>query len=137
MGSKQPTDPWPVCECPACDENEALKRTTRSGYDGFKGDQEFSEEQFLLCPPRVLGFFMLKKTWAQLLVKNVEDLGDNNGDAFEKLVLAEEQKKLIKSLVSRHGEDSTRNEGGFQQVEDIIQGKGKGVVILLHGKPES
>ena len=134
MGSEQPTEPWPVCNCGACDDNEALKKTTRSGYDGFKGDQKFSEEQFLLCPPRVLGFFMLKKTWAQLLVKSVQDLEKNNSDAFKKLVLAEEQKTLIKSLVSRHGEDPTHNEGGFQQVEDIIQGKGRGVVILLHGK---
>ncbi|KAL8647692.1 MAG: hypothetical protein Q9210_005401 [Variospora velana] len=134
MGSKQPIEPWPVCECPACDENEALKKTTRIGYDGFKGTQEFSEEQFLLCPPRVLGFFMLNKTWAQLLVKSVQDLGDNKSDAFDKLVLAEEQKKLIKSLVSRHGEDSAHNEGGFQQVEDIIQGKGRGA-LLVWGKP--
>ncbi|KAL8650961.1 MAG: hypothetical protein Q9226_004928 [Calogaya cf. arnoldii] len=135
MGSAQLTEPFPVCDCPACDKNEALKKTTRSGYDGFKGDQEFSDEQFLLCPPRVLGFFMLKKTWAQLLVESVQDLEVNKSDAFEKLVLAEEQKTLIKSLVSRHGEDSTQNESGFQQVEDIIQGKGRGVVILLHGPP--
>ena len=137
MGSEQATEPWPVCDCAACDNNEALKQTTRSGYDGFKRDQEFSEEQFLLCPPRVLGFFMLKKTWAQLLVKSVQDLEVNKSDAFKKLVLAEEQKTLIKSLVSRHGEDSTQNEGNFQQVEDIIQGKGRGVVILLHGKQRS
>ncbi|KAL9012908.1 MAG: hypothetical protein Q9180_009059, partial [Flavoplaca navasiana] len=63
------------------------------------------------------------------------DLEVNKSDAFKKLVLPEEQKTLIKSLVSRHGEDSTHNEGSFPQVEDIIQGKGRGVVILLHGPP--
>ncbi|KAI4145455.1 MAG: hypothetical protein LQ341_002392 [Variospora aurantia] len=31
MGSKQPIEPWTVCECPACDANEALKKTTRIG----------------------------------------------------------------------------------------------------------
>lgn len=133
MGSKQPTELW-FCDCAACDGNEVLQKTTRRGYDKFDTRNDFCEEQFLICPPRVLGFFMVKKTWAQLLVESVQDLEKNEGDAFEKLVLAQRQKTLIKSLVSRHGEDSTQNEGGAQQVEDIIEGKGRGVVILLHGK---
>lgn len=75
---------------------------------------------------------MVRKTWAQLLVDDVSYLEKNKGDAFKQLVLDPEQKNLIKSLVSRHGE-SEDGEDNSQQVEDIVEGKGKGVVILLHG----
>ena len=133
MGAKRPVQPYPLCNCEVCDGNEDLKRTTRSHYDKTDTTRKFVEEQYLICPPRVLGFFMVKKTWAQLLVDDVHYLEKNKGDAFKKLVLESQQKTLIKSLVSKHGQESDQREGGSQQVEDIIEGKGKGVVILLHG----
>ncbi len=133
MGIKRPVQPYISCTCATCIENEALTGTTRYHYDRVDENKEFTEEQYLICPPRVLGFFMVRKTWAQLLVEDVAYLGKNDGDAFNKLVLERQQKTLIRSLVSRHGEESESSEGGSQQVEDIIEGKGKGVVILLHG----
>jgi len=133
MGLKRPAQPYTLCTCATCIENEALMGTTRHHYDRVDKNKAFTEEQYLICPPRVLGFFMVRKTWAQLLVEDVADLGKNDGDAFNKLVLERQQKTLIRSLVSRHGEESESSEGGSQQVEDIIEGKGKGVVILLHG----
>ncbi|KAL9126196.1 MAG: hypothetical protein Q9217_004725 [Psora testacea] len=135
MGFKQPAEPYMFCSCAICFENDALKKTTRYCYDGIDKNEEFTEEQYLICPPRVLGFFMVRKTWAQLLVDDVGYLKKNIGDAFKKLVLEEKQKSLIRSLVSEHGEESEDGEGGSQHVEDIIEGKGKGVVILLHGPP--
>ena len=135
MGFELPADPYPVCNCTSCSEDKALMRTLRSHYDGVGKDQEFTDEQYLLCPPRVLGFFMVKKTWAQLLVENVRDLKkENTSDAFSKLVMDHGQKNLIRSLVSRHGEDTEHSDGGSTHIEDIIEGKGKGIVILLHGK---
>lgn len=47
--------------------------------------------------------------------------------AFERLVLEEKSKELIKALVTVHV--STNKMG------DIISGKGTGLIILLHGSP--
>ena len=124
-------DPWPPCTCAVCCENKSLMATSRMQFDDVGKNQEFTDEQYLICP-RVLGFFMVRKTWAQLLVEDVHYVEKNKSDAFNKLVL-DQQKTLIRSLVSRHGELSEDRDGGSQQVEDIIEGKGKGVVILLHG----
>lgn len=133
MGFMYPVDAWPLCTCAAFTDNAESVKTYRNGYDMADANSVFSDEQYLICPPRVLGFFMVKKTWAQLLVNNVYDMQLKKGDAFNKLVLDPQQKTMIKSLVSRHGEDSEDGESGPQQVEDLVEGKGKGVVILLHG----
>jgi SpoVK/Ycf46/Vps4 family AAA+-type ATPase len=53
-----------------------------------------------------------------------------NDAAIDALVLGEHQKNLIYSLVKRHAVD----ENGF---DDIIKGKGRGIVGLLSGSPGS
>ncbi len=60
---------------------------------------------------------------------NVEQIGPVkwNQLAFERLVLEEKSKELIKALVTVHV--STNKMG------DIISGKGTGLIILLHGSP--
>jgi len=52
---------------------------------------------------------------------------DFNEKAFESLVLPEEQKTTILSLVRAHTHDF--------DFDDIIKGKGKGLIFLLHGEP--
>ena len=49
-------------------------------------------------------------------------------EPFENLVLAKDQKELVKSLVEAHGMDNS----GF---DDFVKGKGKGLVINLFGNP--
>lgn len=50
-----------------------------------------------------------------------------NKTAFERLVLDSQKKELIKALVHVHMSHS--------ESADIIDGKGNGLVILLHGGP--
>jgi len=47
--------------------------------------------------------------------------------AFERLVLEEKSKELIKALVTVHVSTN--------KMSDIISGKGAGLIILLHGSP--
>ena len=61
-------------------------------------------------------------------------------DVFEALKIPREYKEMVRGLVSSHFEKkridgllAERFEGSIDQ--DIIQGKGKGLVILLHGVP--
>jgi Cdc6-like AAA superfamily ATPase len=50
-----------------------------------------------------------------------------NKIAFERLVLEQKSKELIKALVTVHV--------SAKKMGDIISGKGNGLIILLHGSP--
>lgn len=77
---------------------------------------------------------------SKLVSLNIECVGevqqhdspDGKDPGFEDLVIPEEYKRIVKSLVKSHtlGLPNTNS----QQV-DLIRGKGKGLVILLHGVP--
>lgn len=51
-----------------------------------------------------------------------------NTKAFEALLLPPEQKSMIHSLVKIHANDDA-------SFDDVIKGKGKGMILLLHGVP--
>jgi SpoVK/Ycf46/Vps4 family AAA+-type ATPase len=57
----------------------------------------------------------------------VEDITWSN-DAFDSLVLPEDQKELILSFTESQVENNT-------QFDDVIEGKGKGIIMLLSGPP--
>ncbi|KAH6895897.1 P-loop containing nucleoside triphosphate hydrolase protein [Thelonectria olida] len=92
-----------------------------------KDHLSLSEEELLLCCHEVQGFSLVWRRWATLHVDNISEV-QFNADAFDQLVFSEEKKNLIRSLVNQQHEDGA----GF---DDIIQGKGKGLVFLLHGPP--
>lgn len=52
-----------------------------------------------------------------------------NDTAYEHLVYPEEQKDLVLSFVESHKKD------GRQEVDDVIIGKGQGLIMLLSGPP--
>lgn len=51
-----------------------------------------------------------------------------NKIAFKQLVASEETKELIQAVVTAHGQRTS-------VAPDIIEGKGQGLLILLHGAP--
>lgn len=50
-----------------------------------------------------------------------------NKKAFNRLVLDDQMKDLIRALVS--------TQASTKRTNDIIQGKGNGLILLLHGSP--
>ncbi|RSL62198.1 hypothetical protein CEP54_005805 [Fusarium duplospermum] len=85
-------------------------------------------EDFLYClPPTIHGFDFTTKTWKTLRVDRITDVTWNK-KAFSQLVAPPETKELIQAVVSAHGE---RKNIGL----DIIEGKGQGLLVLLHGGP--
>lgn len=86
---------------------------------------------YLLCPPRVLGYATQHKSWGQFKVENTTDVPDNLPKTFEKkLELDKKEKDMIRALVENH----ERTKSGKAQVTDVIEGKGRNLAILLHGK---
>lgn len=50
-----------------------------------------------------------------------------SANAFDRLVLAPSKKDLILAIVEQ--------EGNLDEFDDIVKGKGKGLIFLLHGPP--
>ncbi|KAI1802975.1 hypothetical protein F4811DRAFT_527151 [Daldinia bambusicola] len=96
------------------------------GQEAMKRDDPPSTEFLYLLPMAIKGFNLRKKKWVDLKVDNIGDVVWNE-IAFERLVLEEKTKRLIRALVSEQIE-TTRS-------TDIISGKGNGLIMLLHGGP--
>ncbi|OJJ41872.1 hypothetical protein ASPWEDRAFT_48338 [Aspergillus wentii DTO 134E9] len=91
-------------------------------------DREFSEEELLIASPVVLGFAFSEKLWLEFSISGVSEI-DWNEKAFDSLVLPDNQKSIVKALVESHTFRAAQN------IDDVIQGKGKGLVAVLHGPP--
>ncbi|KAL1955242.1 hypothetical protein VTO42DRAFT_8901 [Malbranchea cinnamomea] len=89
---------------------------------------EFTEEELLIASPVVLGFAFSEKLWLEFTVSGISDIEWNSG-AFNSLVLPGNQKSIVKALVESHTFRAAEN------IDDVIQGKGRGLVVVLHGPP--
>ncbi|KAF4625275.1 hypothetical protein G7Y89_g12896 [Cudoniella acicularis] len=76
----------------------------------------------LICKSTVAGYSLKLKKW-----HFVSEIVWND-DAFSKLVLPEDTKDILMSFV----ESQVENKNSF---DDVIAGKGKGIIILLSGPP--
>lgn len=58
-------------------------------------------------------------------------------DNFQKLVLPEGHQDIVQALVETHFKDPARDtkKPEVQHNVDLVRGKGKGLIILLHGAP--
>ncbi|KAJ9200595.1 hypothetical protein DTO164E3_1353 [Paecilomyces variotii] len=93
-----------------------------------ESDIHFSEENLLIASPVVLGFAFSEKLWLELSVSGINEIEWNEG-AFDSLVLPDNQKTIVRALVESHTFHAAEN------IDDVIQGKGKGLVAVLHGPP--
>lgn len=87
-----------------------------------------THDQCLLANATVRGFSFSEKRWLDFFVDKLESPGWN-ADCFKQLVLPEAQKDLVQALVANH---TQKRNGGF---DDIVKGKGKGLILVLHGPP--
>lgn len=85
-----------------------------------------TDDQALLCPARIRGFALSEKQWAFFLLENVQDITWSES-AFDKLELDGSIKSKVQALVEIH---YTKND-----FDDLVAGKGRGLVVLLHGPP--
>ncbi|KAK8057864.1 hypothetical protein PG996_011801 [Apiospora saccharicola] len=83
----------------------------------------------LLLPDVIEGFHLGSKKWVVLDINDFLPRIDWNKDAFRQLVLDEKTKEMIHALVDVQ---KSRDKA----MDDIIKGKGNGLILLLHGSPE-
>ena len=84
-------------------------------------------EQLLLTSPKVRGYSLRDKKWMSLYVESIHDIIWNE-DALDSLVAPQEQKDLV--LAFAEAQSKTRT-----NFDNFIQGKGKGINMLLSGPP--
>jgi SpoVK/Ycf46/Vps4 family AAA+-type ATPase len=90
--------------------------------------QSFTEEELLIASPVVLGFAFSDKLWLEFSISGIKEIEWNN-EAFDSLVLPAHVKQNLKGLVSSHRFNAAKT------IDDVIQGKGKGKNVVLHGPP--
>ncbi|ESK93512.1 aaa family [Moniliophthora roreri MCA 2997] len=88
---------------------------------------ELTDEDYMICTPVLLGFCFGVKMWGGFAMDRLQDI-QWSGEAFESLVLGEKQKTLIHALVQQHSARS-------MTFDDVVKGKGKGLIGLLSGNP--
>lgn len=103
------------------------------GSNGYGSSEEnttmaaLTADELLLCSATLKGYSLRNKKWLTFSIGAVKDIRYNEG-AFDSLVLPEDHKELILALT----ESQVANKGRF---DDVIQGKGKGMIMLLSGPP--
>lgn len=89
--------------------------------------KSLTQDQLLLCSASLKGYSLKNKKWLTFSIGSVLDI-EYNESAFESLVLPEDHKELILALA----ESQVQHRDSF---DDVIQGKGKGMIMLLSGPP--
>jgi len=110
------------CSCKVC---QKLVPETPQDYDHEL--RELTDDELLLCSSSVRGFSLAKKRWLSLRIDDLSEVRWSE-HAIDSLVMDKVQKNVILSLVTSpmflKGEST-----------DILDEKGKGLVVLLHGTP--
>jgi hypothetical protein len=90
--------------------------------------QTLSEAQHILCAALVRGYSLKLKKWLKFKIDSVNPI-NWSGNAFDSLVLPPSQKELVLALTQTQVTSSSSN------FDDVIHGKGRGMILLLTGPP--
>lgn len=112
------------------EDDSSYVYTPRDGDDtqGFKpGHRPLTSRELILTVPYVRGYAVKNKKWLIFFVDQVQPITFSE-NAFASLVLPHQQKDLIQAFVS----SQVKYKDTF---DDVIAGKGQGMIMLLSGPP--
>ncbi|KAI2626414.1 P-loop containing nucleoside triphosphate hydrolase protein [Xylaria nigripes] len=89
--------------------------------------EKLSDEDACLTNATVRGFSFTIKRFLEFFVDHVSPVTWNT-QCFDSLVLDSSTKKTVQALVSMHSKQR-------ESMDDIVSGKGQGLVCVLHGPP--
>ncbi|THV49355.1 hypothetical protein BGAL_0199g00140 [Botrytis galanthina] len=104
------------------------------GNNGLEYVKDYMENNGIirLLPGAVPGFALRNRKWVLLNLAQLKPVKQN--DNWENLVLPPGHRRMVQAMVETHTQDlgpSGRTRIGM----DLVQGKGRGCIILLHGVP--
>ncbi|PVH79303.1 putative AAA family ATPase [Cadophora sp. DSE1049] len=85
------------------------------------------KDELVYISPLLEGFALKNKQWLNFYVDDLQPVVWND-EAYGHLVYPEEQKDLVLTFVDNHQRMKAR-------VDDVIMGKGQGLILLLSGPP--
>ncbi|RDW76993.1 ATPase-2 [Coleophoma cylindrospora] len=85
------------------------------------------EQDLVFVSPMLRGFSLKNKLWLNFFVDDITPVVWND-EAYGHLVYPEEQKDLVLTFVETHHRLGT-------SIDDVIMGKGQGLIVLLSGPP--
>ena len=120
-----------------CDQRSASGSDDGRSEPDFDSDDEdlkalggrppLTDEQLIMTYPMVRGYSLKNKRWMEFFIDEVTEV-EFNEQAFDSLVLPKDQKELILAFA----QSQVLYKDAF---DDIISGKGKGIIMLLSGGP--
>ncbi|KAI6767674.1 hypothetical protein HG530_005683 [Fusarium avenaceum] len=109
------------------------------------GEVELSDEQLQLFTHIVPAYIFRTRRYVQLnvdLLSEIDKSDKARDDSFEDLVIPESHRSLLTGLVKslvvepKVQSEPQSSDKGLTQI-DLVRGKGRGLIILLHGPPGS
>ena len=109
------------------DDESSVDDNAADGEESEPIRAALTEQQLMLCGSTLRGYSLKNKKWLKFDIDHVTDINYSD-TAFQSLVLPGEHKELILALA----ESQKLNNDNF---DDVVQGKGKGMIMLLSGPP--
>lgn len=112
-------------------EDDGESFSYAGSHDSIAGKEikriPLEDEQLIHCTSLLKGYALKSKRWLSFFVDTVSGIVWNS-EAFRNLVLPDDQKELILAFA----ESQVMYKDTF---DDVISGKGKGIIMLLSGGP--
>lgn len=86
-----------------------------------------TEDDYVRSNYKVPGFSLVEKRWCWFRVDQLSDI-EWDDEAFNLLMLPSGQKRIVHALTRQHTSEN-------DSFDDLIKGKGRGCIFLLHGAP--
>ncbi|KAF2419775.1 ATPase [Tothia fuscella] len=104
-----------------------IKRLSDEDMKKNKDEMLARKDDLIYLSPMLVGYALKNKLWLSFYVDDIEPMQWND-EAYDHLVYPEEQKDLVLSFVENHKRTRT-------VTDDVIMGKGQGLILLLSGPP--
>ena len=112
-----------------------MKENKKSVLESLDINTISAEQDSILCPCEVYGYALRNRKWVKLQVDLIKDV-EMHQRGFESLVLPDGHRDTLLALVQTHFKNEKLAAEQAQHREmDLVRGKGKGLIILLHGEP--
>ncbi|CVK90328.1 related to TOB3 (member of AAA-ATPase family) [Fusarium mangiferae] len=115
-------------KAPTSSDHQESQEDSDWEYEEVEDPKRLTDEQAMLTVSTVKCFSIENKTWCTARIDDLRDI-EWNTHAFDNLVIDEAEKRLLVGFIG------AANNGKLQHFDDFVNGKGKGLVMLLCGPP--
>ncbi|KAF5501636.1 Ribosome biogenesis ATPase RIX7 [Colletotrichum siamense] len=92
----------------------------------------WSDEDIVLLPRRAFAYVLRERKFTRIDVRSIEFNTEQGNLTLDQIQMKPERRRMIRSAVAAHFRSK---QGPSTSDLDPVRGKGKGLVILLHGAP--